>query len=735
MKNLRKTKKELIDELVASRHRVAELETPRRQLGRRTGRRSTLPLPHGCRGRRVGDATAHLQGRRKERLIDHGDLFTVFADHLPACLFIKNDKSILQYVNKYMIMHFHADKWIGLTVERHLPLDLATAILADDSRALTEGPLFRDQWIPDKTGETRCFQSCKFPIKREDAPTLLGGIAIDITRHKQGDEALRRLKDQLELRVLERTEELTRTNQLLHEEIAKRKASENALVEAGEQYRILTERATRLEEHYLSLLNSSTDAIVIYDLARRVIYLNPSHTKIFGWTLEEARGHRIPVVPPWDTEMNNEIVDRILKDGIPCTAHETRRYTKDRRVLDVSMSASPCYDHEGHPSGILLIYRDISARKNTEAALNRMSNVFRDAINPIIIRDLGGIIVDLNEAAEKTYGWQREELVGKSIKVLIPEDLHAQVDAMQERCKKGKKVRNVESVRCTRGGKNIPVLMSLSLLTDNKGEGVGIASITQSLADLKRTEAKLRDRTKALEQTNQDLEQFAYVAAHDLREPLLAVAGYLKVLHRRHSGELDADGASMVERALDTTVRMDALIQDLLVYSRLGTQPETLEPTDFNVILVRALADLNSAIEKTCATIYYDPLPTIMANPSQMAQLFQNLIGNAIKFVRDRCPVIKLAALKREKEWVFSVQDNGIGIPSSGLSRIFLPFERFHNREEFPGTGIGLANCKKIVERHGGRIWVDSIPGEGSFFCFSLPDPGPGGMKSDDGKR
>ena len=306
---------------------------------------------------------------------------------------------------------------------------------------------------------------------------------------------------------------------------------------------------------------------------------------------------------------------------------------------------------------------------------------------------------------------------------------------MQERCKKGKKVRNVESVRCTRGGKNIPVLLSLSLLTDNKGEGVGIASITQSLADLKRTEAKLRERTKALEQTNQDLEQFAYIAAHDLREPLLAVAGYLKVLQRRHSGELNADGAGMVERALDTTVRMDALIQDLLLYSRLGAQPDALEPTDFNVILVRALDDLKSTIEKTCATIDFDPLPTIMANPSQMAQLFQNLIGNAIKFVSDRCPVIKLSALKREREWVFSVQDNGIGIPSSGLSRIFLPFERFHNREEFPGTGIGLANCKKIVERHRGRIWVESTAGEGSIFCFSLPDPGPGGMKSDDGKR
>ncbi len=654
-------------------------------------------------------------------LMESGELFTIFADHLPASLFITDAQSVLQYANKFMRDTFGADKWIGLGPEDYLPLNHAAAVLSDDRKALTVGPLFRHEWMLDKDSKRRCFQTCKFPIIRKGKPALLGAISLDITAQKTADEALRQAKEELEGRVSERTAELSGINERLHKEIAQRKASEEALRDAGEQYRALYEKAKRQEEQYISLLNSSSDAILIYGTDRLVTYLNPSHTRIFGWTLEEARGKRLPVVPEWDRAQTDIIVDRALNQGIPCTAYETQRYTRWRTLVHISLSASPYCDHEGNPTGILVIYRDISARKRAEAALRLMSKVFQEGIDPIIIGDLDGIIVDVNEAAEQTYGWSREDLIGQSVKMVIPPDRHAQVDELQEWCKKGEKIRNVESVRCTRTGRTIAVLMSLSLLTDDQGAPVGIASIAQNLTDLKRTEEQLRDRTNALEQSNQELEQFAYVAAHDLREPLLAVAGYLRVMERRCGPKLDDQGIGLLRRALDSTARMDGLIESLLAYSRIGSEGEAFEPTDFNLIMSRALDNLRSTLEAMSATVTHHPLPTIMANPSQMVQLIQNLVGNAVKFVQDRSPVVSVRAIEREAEWVFMVRDNGIGMQPSEFTRIFLPFERLHSREEFPGTGIGLANCKKIVERHDGRIWVDSTPGEGSTFFFSLP--------------
>ena len=325
-----------------------------------------------------------------------------------------------------------------------------------------------------------------------------------------------------------------------------------------------------------------------------------------------------------------------------------------------------------------------------------------------------------------------DELVGKSIKIVIPEDLHEQVDNLQERCKRGEKIRNVQSVRRTRNGRKHSRLAEPLLAYGQKG-GWGMDSLhyPETLDDLKKTEETLRQRTKALEQMNQDLEQFTYKSRHTISVSLSCSSRLPKSPSAAIWSEAAHDGAGISNTLLATTNRMDALIKNLLVYSRLGTQAEALEPTDFNLVLTRALENLKSTIEKTRATIRHDPLPTVMANPSEMSQLLQNLIGNAVKFVRKRLPVVTLTAVRREREWVFSVQDNGIGIPPSGLLRIFLPFERCHDGREFPGTGIGLANCKKIVERHSGRIWVDSIPGEGSIFSFSLPDRGSGGITSD----
>jgi light-regulated signal transduction histidine kinase (bacteriophytochrome) len=217
------------------------------------------------------------------------------------------------------------------------------------------------------------------------------------------------------------------------------------------------------------------------------------------------------------------------------------------------------------------------------------------------------------------------------------------------------------------------------------------------------------------------LEQFAYVASHDLQEPLRAVTGYLSMLERRLGPKLDDEGRHQIEGAVQGASRMHSLITDLLALSRVGTRGQTFRPTNLNTILDQVLSGLSASIGETGAEIASDPLPTLRVDSNQMVQLFQNLIGNAIKFRGEAAPEIHIGAVEREDHWAFSVRDNGIGIEPQYFERIFMIFQRLHTRRLYPGTGIGLAVCKKIVERHGGTIWLESQPGQGSIFRFTIP--------------
>jgi len=241
------------------------------------------------------------------------------------------------------------------------------------------------------------------------------------------------------------------------------------------------------------------------------------------------------------------------------------------------------------------------------------------------------------------------------------------------------------------------------------------------IAERRRAEETLRQTAEELERSNRDLEQFAYVASHDLQEPLRAVAGYVELLQHRYSDRLDGKALQFISGASDGAARMQTLIVDLLAFSRVGTQGKRFEPTDLNNALDLALKGLKVSLQEAGAKVTADVLPVLEVDATQVTQLFQNLIGNAVKFRSDRPPEIHIGAKKRRGCWVFSVRDNGIGIEPQYRERIFLIFQRLHTRVKYPGTGIGLAICKKIVERHGGEIWVESEPGKGSIFCFTIP--------------
>jgi light-regulated signal transduction histidine kinase (bacteriophytochrome) len=250
--------------------------------------------------------------------------------------------------------------------------------------------------------------------------------------------------------------------------------------------------------------------------------------------------------------------------------------------------------------------------------------------------------------------------------------------------------------------------------------------VTVSKGELEKVNNALAHQAIDLERSNAELEQFAYVASHDLQEPLRMITGYTQLLAKRYGDKLDQNANEYIGYAVDGAKRMQRLIHDLLDYSRVGTRGKEFAPTDCGAVVAGTLRALQPAIEESAATVTHDPLPTVMGDESQLLQLFQNLLGNAIKYRDSKPPVVQVSCKQEGGNWLFSVRDNGIGIDPQYANRIFVIFQRLHGRDKYAGTGIGLAVCKKIVERHGGKIWLESESGKGAAFHFTIPMNGEG---------
>ena len=533
-----------------------------------------------------------------------------------------------------------------------------------------------------------------------------------VAERRKAEEALEKANLELEDRIRQRTRELLDLNKQLEQEIRERERAQN----------LLSESQQRLE----LALKGADLGLWDFDIANNEGFVDQTWADIFGYSLDDIPSNinwwrsalhpedRSTVIEAWNAHLEGRTPFFEAEHRVKAKSGEWNWILTRGKVVE--------RDRDGAPLRASGTAFDISDRKLAEDKLLQLSKVFMESIDPIFIRDLEGAIVDLNKAAEQTYGWSREELIGKSIKTVVAPKRHEITDELQERCKRGEKVENVEAVHRIKSGDLMPVLVSLSLLTDKKNRPVGIASITKNLTDLKRTEEMLRAKTEALERSNKDLEEFAYVAAHDLREPLVGIAAYLKLLERHCRAKSDAEAHKLVSRALDITVRLDSLVQSLLAYSRLGAGPKSFQPTDCNAALQSALSNLRSAMDAAAAKVISDPLPTVMGDSDLISELFQNLVSNAIKFASDRPLEIRIGARQEEVHWEFYVKDNGIGIEPIHFKSIFRIFQRLEAGGGRAGTGIGLANCKKIVEHHGGRIWVDSEPNAGSTFFFTIPE-------------
>ncbi|GAB6054588.1 hypothetical protein JCM17960_34080 [Magnetospira thiophila] len=259
-------------------------------------------------------------------------------------------------------------------------------------------------------------------------------------------------------------------------------------------------------------------------------------------------------------------------------------------------------------------------------------------------------------------------------------------------------------------------------LLDANGRVEALLGLTRDITQQKETQARIEEVLAELKRSNEELEQFAYVSSHDLREPLRMITSYLQLLQRSHGQNLDQEAHEYIAFAVDGARRMEQLILDLLSYSRINSQKSAAQPIDCQLIIERVRENLRASISEKSATLQVGPLPTVVGDGAQFLSLFQNLIGNALKYAApDRPPEITITAEPQGDEWLFRIDDNGIGIEPTYYQRIFVIFQRLHNREQFEGTGIGLTICKKIVENHGSRIWVESEPGVGSRFFFTLP--------------
>lgn len=476
--------------------------------------------------------------------------------------------------------------------------------------------------------------------------------------------------------------------------------------------------------------------LLILDANLRVVSANRSFYRTFKVTPEETVGRLLFDLGKrqWDIPDLRELLETVLSQNTTLDDFEVQLdfETTSRRVM--FLNARRIYRKGNNTEMILLTIEDFTERKQMEEALRQSEEKYRGLFENAEVgmfrsRLDGSGFIAVNRRFAEIFGFTREEMLG-SPPTMRWADPGAREEMLRVLRERGE-LRDYEADMVTKGGETRTVLMSIRLYSD---EGY-LEGTMIDITDRKRLEEEVRqhrdrldelvhqlnETVEELERSNKELEQFVYVASHDLQEPLRMVASYTELLADRYQDKLDEKAHKYIRYAVDGARRMQVLINDLLALSRVGTKGRPPEPTDCGEVLAGVLKSLEKTIKESSAEIVIGDLPTVMADPGQIGQVFQNLISNSIKFRSEAPPRIEVTARRKGTFWEICVADNGIGIDPEFHDRIFTIFQRLHGQGKYPGSGIGLAIVKKIVERHGGQVRVESAAGQGARFIFTLP--------------
>ena len=510
--------------------------------------------------------------------------------------------------------------------------------------------------------------------------------------------------------------------------------------------RDITERKKTEEqiEYQAYLLTQVNDAIFGVDTDFRINYWNNGAEQMFGYTQEEALGTgSVELIRPtyYPGERESKVKD-LEQTGVL----RTKIYAKHKNGIDiiVEQNSTRITDEQGVPAGYLVVYRDITQRerieeekqellekelkltevlKFTNEKLHKQGNELlrvNQKINEILesiqddfyVLDHHWNFVHVSKQFSSRINKNPEDFVGKNIWKMFPNHIGTILEENFSAAMTNNEIRRFEV-----GGKYTNAWYNMNVFPSAEG----ITVIGTDITDRKEAEKKIETTLKELKRSNRELEQFAYITSHDLREPLRMITSFLQLLERRYKDELDQDANEFIEFAVNGAKRLDAMTNDLLQYSKITSQKREISPVNYELVLKEALINLKVPIKENDVIITHDPLPVIDGDERLKVQLFQNIIGNAIKYRCQEIPHIHIKATKEKSQYLFSISDNGIGMSSEHLKRIFTIFKRLHTHEEYEGTGIGLAIAQKIVYQQGGKIWATSKQGEGSTFYFTIP--------------
>ncbi|MEW6600649.1 MAG: PAS domain S-box protein [Nitrospirota bacterium] len=481
------------------------------------------------------------------------------------------------------------------------------------------------------------------------------------------------------------------------------------------------------EERYRSVFEGANDGIIAYDLkAEKFSFVNKRMSILTGYTEEEilqlhVRDLHPPKDLPFVLEQFNEAASGMIKElrTIPVLR-------KDGSVIYCDISSS--FMNMAETPLLIGFFKDVTDREVAESARRESERRFRDTFENaavgIALGDEDARWIQVNRKFSDILGYSIDELTGMTFRdITHPDDLKAG-ESWRHQLLRGDVDHFAEVKRYIhKDGHIVWCMLTLSIQRDDYGNFENFIAIIEDISQKKKTEEALQETLKEVERSNKELQQFAYIVSHDLKEPLRMIISYAQIIGKRYKDKLDKNADEFIEYMIEGTTRMDALLDDLLAYSRVGKNAASFQDVDLTLALKKAISNLKRIIGKSSVEITSEDLPTVTADEVQMIQLFQNLITNAIKFHGNEAPRINISADRANNEWTVRLSDNGIGIDHEHLERIFLMFKRLHPRGKYPGTGVGLSICKKIVERHGGSIWAESSgPGTGTRFCFTIKD-------------